>query len=69
MPYVFGKSIGLKIPNEESLMQIDYRIIFCLLVLLIASPGLAQNNVRINWTAVTGAQSGMFMALQEGLFK
>jgi NitT/TauT family transport system substrate-binding protein len=50
-------------------MQIDYRIIFCLLVLLIASPGLAQNNVRINWTAVTGAQSGMFMAQQEGLFK
>ena len=50
-------------------MQIDYRVIFCLLVLLIASPGLAQNNVRINWTAVTGAQSGMFMAQQEGLFK
>jgi NitT/TauT family transport system substrate-binding protein len=25
--------------------------------------------VRINWTAVTGAQSGMFMAQQEGLFK
>ena len=23
---------------------------------------LAQNKVRINWTAVTGAQSGMFMA-------
>ena len=29
----------------------------------------AQNNVRINWTAVTGAQSGMFMAQQEKLFK
>ena len=25
--------------------------------------------VRINWTAVTGAQSGMFMAQLEGLFK
>ena len=25
--------------------------------------------MRINWTAVTGAQSGMFMAQQEGLFK
>jgi NitT/TauT family transport system substrate-binding protein len=25
--------------------------------------------VRINWTAVTGAQSGMFMAQQEGLFR
>lgn len=24
---------------------------------------------RINWTAVTGAQSGVFIAQQEGLFK
>src|SRR2546430_17634393 len=42
------------------------------LIALVASsarPALAQNNVRINWTAVTGAQSGMFMAKQEGLFK
>ena len=29
----------------------------------------AQSPVRINWTAVTGAQSGMFMAQQEGLIK
>jgi len=29
----------------------------------------AQNPVRINWTAVTGAQSGIFMAAQENLFK
>ena len=50
-------------------MQTNYRVIFCFLVLLIGSPGLAQNNVRINWTAVTGAQSGMFMAQHEGLFK
>ena len=28
----------------------------------------AQMKVRINWTAVTGAQSGMFMAKEEGLF-
>jgi NitT/TauT family transport system substrate-binding protein len=43
----------------------------CLLFLLmiLAAPARAQNNVRINWTAVTGAQSGMFMAKQEGLFK
>ena len=35
-----------------------------------ASPIVAaQSPVRINWTAVTGAQSGMFMAQQEGLFK
>ncbi|HSF58996.1 MAG TPA: ABC transporter substrate-binding protein, partial [Candidatus Binatia bacterium] len=43
----------------------------CLLLsfVILAAPAWAQNNVRINWTAVTGAQSGMFMAKQEGLFK
>jgi NitT/TauT family transport system substrate-binding protein len=40
-----------------------------LLSLFLAIPALAQDPVRINWTAVTGAQSGMFMAQQEGLFK
>src|SRR3989449_176819 len=35
----------------------------------LASPGWAQMKTRINWTAVTGAQSGMFTAQQEGLFK
>ena len=39
------------------------------LALVAAGPALAQNPVRVNWTAVTGAQSGMFMAHQEGLFK
>ncbi|HEY7713133.1 MAG TPA: ABC transporter substrate-binding protein [Candidatus Binatia bacterium] len=33
------------------------------------APAPAQTPVRINWTAVTGAQSGMFMAQQEKLFK
>jgi NitT/TauT family transport system substrate-binding protein len=36
---------------------------------IMATPASAQSPVRINWTAVTGAQSGMFMAQQEGLFK
>ncbi len=40
-----------------------------LLVICFTAPASAQNKVRINWTAVTGAQSGMFMARQEGLFK
>jgi ABC-type nitrate/sulfonate/bicarbonate transport system substrate-binding protein len=40
-----------------------------LLSLLLAVQSLAQEPVRVNWTAVTGAQSGMFMAQQEGLFK
>jgi len=39
------------------------------LVGLLAGDATAQNIVRINWTAVTGAQSGMFMAQQEKLFK
>ena len=37
--------------------------------LLLSAQAWAQTPVRINWTAVTGAQSGMFMAQQEGLFK
>ena len=40
-----------------------------LIVLGMALSASAQSPVRINWTAVTGAQSGMFMAKQEGLFK
>ena len=39
-----------------------------ILLLSLASGASAQNKVRINWTAVTGAQSGMFIAQQEGLF-
>jgi ABC-type nitrate/sulfonate/bicarbonate transport system substrate-binding protein len=39
------------------------------MAIFLAVPALAQNTVRINWTAVTGAQSGMFMAQQEGFFK
>lgn len=40
-----------------------------LLPLLLAAPALAQKNVRINWTAVTGAQSGVYVAQEEGFFK
>src|SRR5919202_3643931 len=40
-----------------------------LFIVALASPGWAQLRTRINWTAVTGAQSGIFMAQQEGLFK
>jgi len=40
-----------------------------LLPLMLAAPALAQKNVRINWTAVTGAQSGVYVAQEEGLFK
>jgi len=39
------------------------------LAVLLATHAWGQTNVRINWTAVTGAQSGMFVAKQEGLFK
>jgi NitT/TauT family transport system substrate-binding protein len=40
-----------------------------LIVLALASSAPAQNKVRINWTAVTGAQSGLHMAQQEKLFE
>jgi NitT/TauT family transport system substrate-binding protein len=44
--------------------------IISLVLLILMAPGAqAQRKVRINWTAVTGAQSGMFIAQQEGLFK
>jgi len=39
------------------------------LTVLFSVQAEAQIPVRINWTAVTGAQSGMFMAQQEGIFK
>jgi NitT/TauT family transport system substrate-binding protein len=51
------------------MMQLYAWVYFLLLLVSLPSPALAQNKVRINWTAVTGAQSGMFMARQEGLFK
>src|SRR5262245_5306144 len=39
------------------------------ITLFLSTIAWAQTKTRINWTAVTGAQSGMFMAQQEGLFK
>src|SRR6266705_3497109 len=49
--------------------KISLRFLVLFLSILIAPPALAQMKTRINWTAVTGAQSGMFLAQQEGLFK
>src|SRR6185295_15162987 len=45
------------------------KIAVTVVTLLLSAQTWAQTPVRINWTAVTGAQSGMFMAQQEGLFK
>ncbi|HTN69541.1 MAG TPA: ABC transporter substrate-binding protein [Methylomirabilota bacterium] len=47
---------------------IRFSMVVVLMALFSASAG-AQQKIRINWTAVTGAQSGMHMAQQEGLFK
>ena len=49
----------------------QFCFLLSLFVLLIsnAPSASAQMKTRINWTAVTGAQSGMFMAYQERLFK
>lgn len=45
-------------------------ISFVLPILLwFVSPAWAQTKVRINWTAVTGAQSGVYVAQEEGLFR
>ena len=44
-------------------------LIIAILLALYSAPASAQQKVRINWTAVTGAQSGMHLAQQEGLFK
>ena len=45
------------------------KIAVTVVTLLLSAQAWAQAPVRINWTAVTGAQSGMFIAQQEGLFK
>ncbi len=51
-------------------MKLQLIVLLIAIVFAPAPPSvLAQAPVRINWTAVTGAQSGMFMAQQEGLFK
>jgi NitT/TauT family transport system substrate-binding protein len=51
-------------------MKTAIAAIVSLVLLILMAPGAqAQRKVRINWTAVTGAQSGLFMAQQEGLFK
>ena len=39
------------------------------LAILLVTQAWGQPSVRINWTAVTGAQSGIHMAKQEGLYK
>jgi len=50
-------------------MTFTRAFVFFLSLIGITAPALAQTSVRLNWTAVTGAQSGIFMAHQEGLFK
>ncbi len=45
------------------------RIFIFAALLFHASPSWAQTKVRLNWTAVTGAQSGGYVAQEEGLFK
>ncbi len=48
------------------------RILFLVTLLafvFLAPVASAQMKIRINWTALTGAQSGLFVAYEEGLFK
>src|SRR5258708_11359486 len=49
--------------------RISHLVIVSALIFLLSDKAAAQNPVRFNWTAVTGAQSGLFMAQQENPFK
>ena len=51
------------------MQRVFAKIAVTVVTLLLSAQTWAQSPVRINWTAVTGAQSGMFMAQQEKLFK
>ena len=45
--------------------RVSQLVIGIFFLALFSAKVWAQNPVRINWTAVTGAQSGIFMAAQE----
>jgi len=49
--------------------RVFVRFVSVAAIVLLARLSWAQTPVRVNWTAVTGAQSGVFMAHQEGFFK
>jgi NitT/TauT family transport system substrate-binding protein len=53
----------------ETMKSIWHNSFILAIILFCSTVASAQTKTRINWTAVTGAQSGMFMAQQEGLFK
>jgi ABC-type nitrate/sulfonate/bicarbonate transport system substrate-binding protein len=64
--------VGLKSKGAQGAIMkfgIWHLVIVLALILLLSDKAAAQNPVRFNWTAVTGAQSGLFMAHQENLFK
>lgn len=50
-------------------MKLRWFYLFAVGFFAFVGAASAQAPVRVNWTAVTGAQSGMFMAHQEKLFK
>jgi NitT/TauT family transport system substrate-binding protein len=50
-------------------MQLSVLVLSLFVPLLLATHSQAQMKVRINWTAVTGAQSGVYIAQEEGIFK
>lgn len=51
-------------------MKTKTLLLAAFVVLVSCTPSAwAQTKVRINWTAVTGAQSGAYVAQEEGLFK
>src|SRR5215510_3249967 len=53
----------------ETMKRIWLNAFITAITLFLSTVAWSQTKTRINWTAVTGAQSGMFMSQQEGLFK
>ena len=63
--------VGLKPKGAQGAImkfRIWHLVTVAALSFLLSDKAAAQNPVRFNWTAVTGAQSGLFMAQQENLF-
>lgn len=44
-------------------------VLALLLVLTVVTSAWGQAKVRVNWTAISGTQSGLWLAYEEGIFK
>ncbi len=58
-----------KYSRKESQMKPVFLMLSLLIVLASSPVASAQNKVRVNWGAVSGVMSGIWIAYDEGLFK